>query len=66
MFETHSTWKCCDEENHILHRTSQCAERRLTGNRFFIRNKHEVSNVLYFIRKSCYLSIEAMSPVSSE
>lgn len=31
--ESRSTFKCYDEQNHILHRTSQCPERRLAGNR---------------------------------
>ena len=32
MFESRSTVKCYDEDNHILHRTSQCPERRRIGN----------------------------------
>ncbi|KAI9480854.1 MAG: hypothetical protein EXX96DRAFT_195520 [Benjaminiella poitrasii] len=36
MIESRSTLKCYNEENHILHRTSQCPERRLTNNLFFI------------------------------
>jgi hypothetical protein len=35
MAESRSTLKCYDEENHILHRTSQCPERRLSGNPLF-------------------------------
>ncbi|KAI8356100.1 hypothetical protein EDC96DRAFT_597502 [Choanephora cucurbitarum] len=33
MFESRSTVKCYEEENHILHRTSQCPQKRRIDNR---------------------------------
>ncbi|KAI8359169.1 hypothetical protein BD560DRAFT_405513 [Blakeslea trispora] len=32
-FESSSTLECYDEENHILHGTSQCPDQGVTGNR---------------------------------
>ncbi|KAI8077115.1 hypothetical protein BDF21DRAFT_473856 [Thamnidium elegans] len=39
MVESRSSFKCYDDENHILNRTSQCPERRLSGNRVNYRLK---------------------------
>ncbi|KAG2233420.1 hypothetical protein INT48_007450 [Thamnidium elegans] len=39
MIESRSSFKCYDDENHILNRTSQCPERRLSGNRVNYRLK---------------------------
>ena len=47
MFETRSTMKCYDEQNHILHRTSMCPERRLLGKLLLVLYKRPISDYIF-------------------
>ena len=71
MFETRSTVKWYDEENHILQRASQCPQKRLIGNLLFLvsfMQMQQLLNSLYLLgnRVNYPLKLYPQCPANNE